>query len=435
MRPAPRTTALVVALLFVLASGAAVWAGVGMYAAYRVPSDGPGRFVALDDAVRIHPSKWDYWLDQANFYRAIGQHEKAERLAYRAIDGYEACARCWMTVAESRFALGEDPSRELQRAISHGKSLDDVRARAAVLYSRQGDRDAAVGEFRAFLQGFLKDRDAAFSMVHGVFDDDVVLNEIVSEKDLGAYFGYVRRERSRELAWEVWNRYEGNGGVTPQARDQYVRQLLAEGQAARAWQAEFGDAVPALPFVVDSGFDRVTERARFGWRIADADGVRASVITERNKDANNKVLRLRFDGDHNVHFYGVSQVLPIEGGYHYVVRARVRSEELTSSEGPRIVVRGLVDKQGLSEACDLWVNGEPFLGTRTEWRETEVFFTAPSGCQGITIHIARPRSKALNKFIDGDLWVDDVTIEQLAPFEVSSMLAQPLAPFKDFAVQ
>jgi hypothetical protein len=119
----------------------------------------------------------------------------------------------------------------------------------------------------------------------------------------------------------------------------------------------------------------------------------------------------------------------------------VRYQELGSVSGPRIVVQGLAGRRGVggglegggaddpSAGCRMWVQGEQYRGN-SDWRSTTVDFEVPSDCEGARVLVLRSATKALDRFIGGELWLDDFALALLPGEELSSEEpAQPAAGF------
>jgi hypothetical protein len=58
------------------------------------------------------------------------------------------------------------------------------------------------------------------------------------------------------------------------------------------------------------------------------------------------------------------------------------------------------------------VVGEEFTGS-SSWTDTDLEFTVPDECEGIRILVGRPRTRRLDRFVGGDFWVDEVSLEAI----------------------
>jgi hypothetical protein len=125
-------------------------------------------------------------------------------------------------------------------------------------------------------------------------------------------------------------------------------------------------------------------------------------------------LVLTFDGETDTHYAGTRIYAPVKPFAVYRLAARVKADAITSARGPMLAVAGLKGAEtDRTHACELWVAGEELRRT-FDWRTTSLIFSAPEACEGVQILVTRLRTKRLDKFIGGELWVDDVVLEEMA---------------------
>ena len=403
-----RTTVITLALLALLCIAASA---AELIAITYAKTEGPARWSGLQSAEAWSPLNWSYPQQSAAVERASGQIQASQDSSRRAIALYPACAQCWIQVAENQAVLGEDPVDAVERAVGFGRSMTEVRTRAAVLWAQMGDDERALGEFRASLHGVREERDDTFRILHRLYPAEWVLDRVVTDDDLGPYFAFVRKNESHEFADVVWERYSALA-PDPVQKDEYIGDLLQAGYVRRGWEVAF-DASP-LPAggVLAGDFQDPLDYGRFGWHVSNGEGVKARIRRCPACTPTERALQLAFDGDNNSHYYGASQVVPIQSSTHYALRARVSYEGLTSARGPQLILVGIGSEGGDEMPCRLRVLGEEFHGD-SDWRETEVFFTVPAACEGLRIFVARARTKHLDRYIEGELWVDDVRLELL----------------------
>jgi len=96
---------------------------------------------------------------------------------------------------------------------------------------------------------------------------------------------------------------------------------------------------------------------------------------------------------------GVSQYLPVQPNVRYRLSAFVKSEDIVSASGPRIVVQDYYGNQVLASTEDL-------LST-SGWRELLVDFTTGPQMRLIAIRVMRVPG---NPLIKGTFWLDDVKL-------------------------
>ena len=362
----------------------------------------------LSRASGLSSSNWRYPLYLGGLQARMGQSKLALDSYLEATRRFPACGPCWVGVAETRLALGQDPLPALSSAIGHGRSRTSVRTRAAVIYSKLGLDEPAAEEFSAALGGRRTDRGEFYSLLNRLYAPDYVLDRIITDAELETYLPFAQRVLSPALVARVWERYEKRQHQDGEQRERYVRYLLNRGMAHDAWSVAFGSAASPHGTVLNGDFERRSEAEPLGWRVSDGEGVRAAVVGCSDCRSGSRALRLRFDGEHNVHYFGVSQSLPVAPGATYSLTARVKHSEITSAAGPQLLVLGLGDKTDARwPVCEMWSASEPFLRDQ-DWHDIAIEFTVPSTCEGVRIFVARRRTDRLSRLIGGELWVDDV---------------------------
>ena len=454
MTRAARLPLFVGALLLVAASAVELFALWQASPAAGFTGAG-GATAGLESAARWSPLNWRYSYRLGRLDRAVGRNEQAAERFRHAIELYPGCGHCWVALAEARAAQGLDPRAELERAVTHGSATTTVRTRTAVLYARLGQSDEAVREFSAALGGHRKDRRGFYDQLAALYPADFVLDEIVEDIDLPSFFSWARSRATPQLSARTWARYSRYED-SDRARPWYVDYLIGHGFVHEAWRVAFGER-PGETALINADFEDLAgvwtrrsgeaglARQRFAWRVQDgrdkAEGVTARVVHCGDCQQGRRALRLRFDGEHNPHYTATSQYLPVEPGRRYRLTAQVRYQELGSVSGPRIVVQGLAGRRGVggglegggaddpSAGCRMWVQGEQYRGN-SDWRSTTVDFEVPSDCEGARVLVLRSATKALDRFIGGELWLDDFALALLPGEELSSEEpAQPAAGF------
>ncbi len=400
-------TVMVVFALLILGNSVRELTGI-----YFASASGAGAVAGLERAFSLTPSNWRYAHQLAGVSKAVGRHESAVHYYGLAIDAFEGCGPCWIGLAEALSALGRDPTQALDGARHYGRSQTGVRTRAAVVLSRLDDVDAAAEEFSAALGGHRKDRRQFHGLLHRVYPAEFVLGRIVTDADLPSYFSFALEALGPEDTARIWSRYSSME-TSRVHRQPYVGYLLKHGRVHDAWHVAFDAPAPLQGPVVNAGFEAYGDAGHFDWTVERGEGVRARVSPCSDCSPGRRALRLTFDGEHNVHYFGVRQYVPVQPGGSYRLKARVKYDELSSARGPGIFVDGARDlSRSDGGGCRLWVVGEQFTGS-SSWTDTELEFTVPAECDGIRILVGRPGTRRLDRFVGGDFWVDDLSLEAI----------------------
>lgn len=382
----------------------------GLTAAYLSARPGVERIEGMSRAAAIVPEHWWYRLKLADVASGLGRHAEAITEYRAAIARYPACSRCWIGLAEAQAALRQDPSEAIEQAIRFGRSETTIRMRAGTLYARL-DRHADAGrEFSAVQRGMSDDLHDFYAMLHRIYDVSFMLDHVVESSALSTYFAFVRMNRPVEEAKVVWERYRHH--APDQGADQrkaYAQRLLAEGFVADAWAVFFETAAVPSGTVIAGGFETDDDVRPFGWYLNSADGITATIEECDGCPEGKRALRLAFDGKSNPQFGGMWQDVPVTPGASYVLHAKVKAAHITSASGPRLAVRG-IPQRNRDGACALWA-ATPDWKLSSPWTDVRIPFRVPDDCDGVRILVARQSTSAPNKFLGGELWVDDVRLE------------------------
>ena len=103
---------------------------------------------------------------------------------------------------------------------------------------------------------------------------------------------------------------------------------------------------------------------------------------------------------------GFPQYVPVQPNAGYRLSTYVKSEDIVSASGPRIVVQDYYNNQVLASTEDL-------LST-SGWRELLADFAAGPQTRLIAIKVMRVPG---NPLIKGTFWLDDVKLTPVAPVE------------------
>ena len=97
-----------------------------------------------------------------------------------------------MGLAEAKVSRGEDAYPWIERAVQSGRSKTSVRVRAGTLYARLGDHERAAAEFAAAALGQRSNLHSFFSLLHSIYPDWFVLEKLVADDVLPAYFSFAK---------------------------------------------------------------------------------------------------------------------------------------------------------------------------------------------------------------------------------------------------
>lgn len=406
-------------VLVALALACAGYGARSLVAIRYASTQGPARLEGLERAATLAPGNWSYDLELGRVLAAFGEHRAAIDRYRRGIANYPACAMCWMGLAEAQATLGEDPTEAILKAVATGRSQTVTRLRAATLYAVLGRDEEAGREFAAAQRGMAEDSDDLYFTLTRLYPAEFLVEHVFSRQDLVAFLGFVLRHRPLADAQVVWARaMRDNVETRDWHRATYAQMLLRNGRTHGAWNVRFAGERPPQAGVLDGSFETASNQFKpFGWHVTQAEGVQAEIAACTRCPDGDRALHLSFDGKHNPRYGGVWQDVPVEPGAAYILTGKAKADLITSASGPRIAVRGIArassgesdgdDRCGLWAAGPEWIRSLPWTGFRIEFR-------APERCDGVRILVARAPTDQFNKFLGGDLWIDDVALAPAA---------------------
>jgi hypothetical protein len=172
-----------------------------------------------------------------------------------------------------------------------------------------------------------------------------------------------------------------------QARIEWVRYLGAKRVEMKSRIFNGGFETDPLPTVMDWHFES-TEDAAVSRGGEAHDGQEA--------------LQIQYSGKANVSAVSAEQKMPVESGRH-LLRAWVRSEGITTNEGPRLELSDVESSARLS------VRTEPIVGTRA-WSQLIQPVMVPSATRFVTLRLVREPSQKFDNKIAGTFWLDSVEL-------------------------
>jgi tetratricopeptide (TPR) repeat protein len=224
-----------------------------------------------------------------------------------------------------------------------------------------------------------------------------------------SYLNFLMQNGRVVESKEVWQRM-GDFSRSREDHLSYLNFLIGANaieDARPLWQEYvrqfglLGDEDPGESLIWNGGFELPIQDGGFDWRVGEAEGVRV-FLDQDVKRSGYSSLSAQFFGTANPEIYLARQVVPVKGGTAYFLRARIATDELTTTNGILLEVT--------SHACDPFVTKTSPIAGSTLWQDVELKFTAPGGCKAVMVGIKREKSEKFDNKISGDAWVDSVTL-------------------------
>jgi hypothetical protein len=335
----------------------------------------------------------------------LEDEKEAESFYVKSLELNPVLSSSWLGLTEIFVENGEN-----QKALSTLRRLSELTPKSisylweeSILSLRLGDKSMAMRDLRIVAKVDPTRRERVFNLCWEVIGNpEFILSNVITDESLPDYLWYLMLRDKLDETFPVWKRMKKMGIVSDKSAFSYIEFLLAKDRSSEAssiWSEMFGKRGESL--VWNGGFEKEPLGRGFDWRIQNVDGVSIDFDWEKRSEGT-RSLRLKFDGKHNVDFYHVYQVIPVEPDTDYFFTSYVSTQEITTRNGITWEVY-CYPKLNMTKAM------EPLTGT-TDWKRVELSFHTPSDCKSIVLRLRRYRSERLDKYIYGVVWVDDVKL-------------------------
>ncbi len=193
----------------------------------------------------------------------------------------------------------------------------------------------------------------------------------------------------------------------------FLNSLIAArelGLARGLWSETAGvDGDSAL--VSNGGFesDALKDLTQFDWSFGRSEYARF-VIDSAVSHSGARSLRIEFAGRDTTRLDNeIRQLLAVRSGVRYSLECYVKTSELETPEGPRVVVSG-------SGSTDWIAASEPVVHGSADWQRLVVEFVAPQSATGNTsavfVSIKRKPKFSYDEPTRGTVWFDDFALKE-----------------------
>jgi hypothetical protein len=277
-----------------------------------------------------------------------------------------------------------------------------------------GEHEKALNHYSYILAHYPEKSSLVFDVLERVYKDSEPVIERVIPKTPAAfsrYVSYLYETGNVDRVKRVWKKGPSFGFQPDRAETiRYVDSLISRGDFAEAYQAYVsrlrteGRTVPRDGnLLVNAGFE---EKAGLGggfdWRIAAPPGAEVSFSPETVWEGKTS-LKVSFNGKENVDFHHVFQFAAWKPNKSYMLQAKVKTRGLTTQSGIQLDVYGV--------GKPFYASSEVLTGDQ-DWKDLKVSFRTPEQSQGGVVRIRRAKTEKLDRFIAGDVWIDDVRLTE-----------------------
>jgi Tfp pilus assembly protein PilF len=365
------------------------WYLLGRYLQYSIEEPNPQRAItAFRKALEIDPQDTMTWLELAATYEMEGDHIAARAAYLNAKKTYPASAEVSWRYGNYLLRQGElDPAfAEIRRAVEADPS------RAAEAFSRCAQvepnadviLDRAIPARREIYVSILEiltgDRDVENAMK--VWGRLAPMHPTLTIADISSFVLMLRDTLNNQQAHAVWN------------------QAMA--------LAGFGNLEgPQDSVVWDGSFESGIAQAVYAWRFkTNAKGVQIG-FDNVEKHSRKHSLRVTFDGNSDIDFHDVCEMVPVAPKTAYQLSAWLKTQDLTTDQGLRLELRSYTTNvEGVST---------PDVQGTLPWTRVEATWKGTPQAEDVEICLRRVASDQEDNKIRGTAWVDDIALTPISP--------------------
>jgi len=343
-----------------------------------LPASDDGAIANLRKAVTLNPNSGRYWLDLASLYQVTGNVEKQ--------------------------------NESVQSALNAEPGNPEIAAEAAQYFLVAGDVGRA---FPLFRQALVQNPQAAKAIFlvcwRETRDANLLLAEVIpgSPELQLAFLRMLAEQKETTAVNQVWQQLvASHRSFPPQLSFFYFDYLLKEHEVAsfdRAWHELAGLSpnlqayLPNDNLMVNAGFERQLLNSGFDWRYEPADHIAAG-IDDNVAHSGTHSLSLSYDGN-PAYDAGWKQFVPVQSNTDYEFSFWIKSENVTSSSGPRIAIVDAYSGANIFLTDDV-------LDTHP-WQEIKGTLRVPAETELLAVKIVRAPA---NTRIRGRVWIDDLRL-------------------------
>ena len=344
---------------------------------------------------------------------------RAEYHARRAIEFSPYDFRNRVALASVKEAQGDRAAAE--RALGEARRLAPydrrtVRWRLANLLLREGKFNDSLPEFREAIAGNVAFLPVALDLVWRASRENVAAIQTITPDEpraqlLLAQF-LIKQSRFFEAA-AAFESVDRQAKLSAAETPAVINGLIFAGRfdVARGLWLSLLSHKDSATLVWNGGFEAeiVKTLAQFDWSLTKSEYAKPA-IDPSTAHTGSRSLRIEFLGrDTTALDNEVRQLVVVRPGRTYRLECWVRSSNLTTPEGPKVVVSDAASSNWLASSL-------PIAAGSSDWQRVELEFAAPgansAGEAAIYLSIKRKPKFSYDEPTKGMLWFDDFTLTQ-----------------------
>lgn len=343
----------------------------------------------------------------------------AQLHAQRAVNLSPNDYRFRLTLASTQEANGDRQAAEqsLEAACRLAPGHWDVHYRFGNVLLRQGKLDQSLPELRSAAVANKEILPGILDLVWRASREDVNAVRTVAESNSGTKFilaqFLLKVPSHTSEAVSVFESIDRDARLGSAAESStFLNSLVAAGKfdSARELWDDLVGAGEQSSLICNGGFESDASKnfAQFDWAFGRTEYARLALDTDVAHSGSSS-LRIEFTGQDTTRLDNeVKQLVPVRPGSRYKLECYVKTNNLESPEGPRVVV---------TDRSSNWIAAsEPVAVGSSDWKIIVVDFVAPenssSSSSAVVVSIKRKPRFSYDEPTSGIVWFDDFSIKE-----------------------
>jgi len=247
------------------------------------------------------------------------------------------------------------------------------------------------------------DSGKVFDLSWRVFDDkELIFNQMVNQNNIRSYLLFLIQKNKIQESFQVWNRMGENNLIDEEIEIRYMDFLIKNDEFIRAgkiWNDKQKNTESSMT-IWNGGFERKPVQYGFGWIIKRKENVYIGYDWEERKEGKYSLF-IEFNGKENIEFRNITKIVPVKPEHEYNFSYFIKTDDLTTQNGIYWNINCYPNSRIYHKKT------ENITGT-INWKKFNEKIFIPEDCNAIRLKLLRDRSKKLDKFISGKVWIDDV---------------------------
>jgi hypothetical protein len=327
----------------------------------------------------------------------------------------------WLRLAETKAAMGHHHIAKRILAFTAEQTDHALRWKwpQAVLACELGMDAVVYGNLNALLDANFLVQDTLQLLHTHLGGHASAVVAILAPDHLSTYLEWLMRWGMTEETMTVWQALKNINEPEKSIALRYAHFLLGRKRiepAKEIWQEIVGNDGLTNP-----GFEEPITRQGFDWRYWDEnDGHWELARTSDRVVEGDHALKVTFNGSENLFFQHLYQIVPTTPGAHYQLAYSWKAMGVTTDQGPYVEISGY-------NAQGLYQTGQMMKGT-VGWQSASIAFTVPTGCHAALVRLIRRPSQRFDSKIRGTVWLDNFSLDKVAPGDFSLTAAGIIQP-------